>query len=224
MCENSAVNKKRIEPPSTWDFVGVTNLSSQKDSNWYHMFLGPHLASYRIALQTPGGWFLLTLEVASPFFSFRTVDGGNPAPRGMVLKPCKSWDKLPINYLISAGFRPSMVSFQSPISFVDILVSSLLDMYFMESLRHRVTTTNPRKTEPRRPIIAQRWQGTLAVDIAYPGHSEFPPKTDSQLGKGLGICWNGGNIDFFTLIFGLLGQSIYLTYHIIPYHTIHQVV
>ena len=87
--------KKRIEPPSTWDFVGVTDLSSQKDSNWYNMFLRPHLASYRIALQTPGGWFLLTLEVASPFFSFHTVDGRNPAPLGMVLKPCKSWDKLP---------------------------------------------------------------------------------------------------------------------------------
>ena len=37
-----------------------------------------------------------------------TVDRINPKqPPGMVLKPCKSWDKLPSNWL--AGFLPSTV-------------------------------------------------------------------------------------------------------------------
>ena len=39
-----------------------------------------------------------------------TVDGGNPAPFGMVLKPCKSWDKLPFPQLVRRISEPSTVS------------------------------------------------------------------------------------------------------------------
>ena len=39
-----------------------------------------------------------------------TVDGRNPAPPGMVLKPCKSWDKLPFPQLVRRISEPSTVS------------------------------------------------------------------------------------------------------------------
>ncbi len=40
-------------------------------------------------------------------YSIATVDGWNPAPPGMVLKPYKSWEKLPTS--TGAGFQPPTV-------------------------------------------------------------------------------------------------------------------
>ena len=184
MCENSVVKKKRIEPQSTWDFVGVTNLSSQKDSNWYNMFLRPHLASYRIALQTPGGWFLLTLEESSPFFSFHTVDGRNPAPPGMVLKPCKSWDKLPTS--TGAGF-PAINGIFPVSHLICCYFSFFTAWYVFHGVMSSITTTEISQDPP--VVLSLRkggkapWQWISGSENkpglpfpAYPGHSEFPQK------------------------------------------------
>ena len=60
-------------------------------------FLGHTWLLTGLPYRLPVGDFCWLWKWQAHIFSFHTVDGRNPAPHGMVLKPCKSWDKLPIN-------------------------------------------------------------------------------------------------------------------------------
>ena len=145
------------------------------------------------------------------------------------IKPCKSWDKLPINRC-----RISAIHGIFPVSHLICWYFSFFTAWYVfhgviASSGHRSQPPS-RKTHPssyhcakvaRHPDSGYRAAKTNQDCLSQhtPGIPNSP-KNDSQLGKGLGICWNGGKIDFFTLIFGLLRKVSILhttSYHIIPY-------
>ena len=61
-------------------------------------------------------WQTLLFSLAYSKFHFDTFDGRNPAPPGMVLKPCKFWDKLPTSTGDRRIYEPSTVALKESLT------------------------------------------------------------------------------------------------------------